>query len=163
MRLRLAAPLVLAFAFLTSTALAQATAASTQGIVKMPLAQGVSMDDAVQAMKIRANTLNFKSVGDLPLSKQLQAMGEKSRRLEVFQFCDPVTAKHMVEHDMNFAAYLPCRISLVEDAHGKGWLVMLDLTPIIEHANLTPPLKQEALKVRDTLNQIMQAGAKGEW
>ena len=46
-----------------------------QGIIKMPLAAGVSLDDAVQSMKIRANNLNIKMVGDLPLSKQIQAMG----------------------------------------------------------------------------------------
>lgn len=134
-----------------------------QTVVKMPLAKGVSLDDAVQAMKIRANSLNMKAVGELPLSKQIEAMGEKSRRIEIFQFCDPLTAKKMVEANIDFAAYLPCRITLVEDSKGQGWLVMMKLDPLIEGARLDPELRQEAIKVRDTLDEIMRAGAKGEW
>lgn len=158
------APLFLALALTLAPVGAQAKGDTSiaDSVIKMPLASGVSMDDAVQAMKFRANKLNFKSVGELPLSKQLQAMGQKSGRMDVFEFCDPLTAKHMVDQDINFAAYLPCRISLVQDAHGKAWLIMLNLTPIIDHANLSPALKKEALKVRDTLNSIMQAGAKGD-
>ena len=134
-----------------------------QMVVKLPLAKGVSLDDAAQSMKIRANNLNMKLVGEMPLSKQLQAMGEKSRRIEIFQFCDPLTAKKMVEANIDFAAYLPCRISLVEDAQGKGWLVMMNLDPLINANQLSPELKKEAIKVRDTLNEIMRAGAKGDW
>ena len=134
-----------------------------QTVVKMPLKEGVSLDDAVQSMKIRANTLNMKLVGELPLSKQLQAMGEKSRRIEIYQFCDPLMAKKMVEANMDFAAYLPCRITLAEDAKGKGWLIMMNLDPLINGTGLSPELKKDAMKVRDTLTDIMQAGAKGDW
>ncbi len=132
-------------------------------VVKIPLEKGISLDDAIQSMKIRANSLNMKLVGELPLSKQLEAMGEKSRRMEIFQFCDPLTAKKMVEHNVDFAAYLPCRISLVEDAKGQGWLIMMKLDPLIEGGNLDGELKKEAIKIRDTLTEIMRAGAHGEW
>lgn len=140
-----------------------ATSSIAQTVVKMPLKEGVSLDDAVQSMKIRANNLNMKLVGELPLSKQLQAMGEKSRRIEIYQFCDPMMAKKMVEANMDFAAYLPCRITLTEDAKGKGWLVMMNLDPLINGTGLSPELKKDAVKVRDTLTDIMQAGAKGDW
>lgn len=132
-------------------------------VVKMPLAKGVSMDDAVQAMKSRANELNMKLVAELPLSKQIIAMGEKSRRIEIFQFCDPLTAKKMVEYDIHFSAYLPCRITLVEDEKGQGWLLMMNLNLFLGDPKLTPALKTDAIKVRDTLEAIMQAGAKGEF
>lgn len=134
-----------------------------QHVVRVPLAPNVSLDDAVQSMKIRANNLNMKLVGEMPLSKQLQAMGEKSRRMEIFQFCDPLTAKKMVEANIDFAAYLPCRISLIEDEQGKGWLVMMNLDPLINAGGLSADLRKDAIKVRDTLNEIMQAGAKGDW
>ena len=134
-----------------------------QTVVKTQLATGVSMDDAVEAMKIRANNLNIKLVAEMPLSKQLAAMGEKSRRIDIYQFCDPLTAKKMVEYDMNFAAYLPCRIALVEDAKGQGWLVMMNLDILIQDAKLDPALKADAVKVRNTLTEIMQAGALGAW
>lgn len=167
MKLKIAAlPLVALLSFPVFAAEGGKAAAKldlAQTVVRMPLAQGVSMDDAVEAMKIRANNLNMKLVGELPLSKQLEAMGVKSRRTEIFQFCDPLTAKKMVEANLDFAAYLPCRITLVEDAKGQGWLVMMDLDLLIEGGKLSPQLKQEAVKVRDTLTEIMRAGAKGEW
>ena len=134
-----------------------------QTVVKTPLAKGVSMDDAVEAMKIRANNLNIKLVAEMPLSKQIEAMGEKTRRIDIYQFCDPLTAKKMVEYDINFSAYLPCRIALVEDAKGQGWLVMMNLDMFIQDPKLGAALKGDAIKVRDTLTEIMQAGAKGEW
>jgi uncharacterized protein (DUF302 family) len=134
-----------------------------QTVVKAPLAKGVSLDDAVEAMKIRANALNIKLVAELPLSRQLAAMGETSRRMEIYQFCDPLTAKKMVEYDIHFAAYLPCRIALVEDAKGQGWLLMMNLDLFIQDPKLDPVLKKDAVQVRDTLNEIMKAGATGAW
>ena len=134
-----------------------------QTVVKMPLEKGVSMDAAVEAMKIRANKLNFKLVAEMPLSKQIEAMGEKSRRMEIYQFCDALTAKKMVEYDINFSAYLPCRIAMVEDSNVQAWLVMMNLDMFIQGAKLSAPLQAEAIKVRNTLTEIMQAGAKGDW
>ena len=134
-----------------------------QTVVKRPLAKGVSMDDAVESMKIRANKLNIKLVAEMPLSKQLAAMGEKSRRMDIYQFCDPVTAKKMVEFDINFAAYLPCRIALVEDAKGQGWLLMMNLDMFIENPQFDTKLRADAVRIRDVLMQIMEAGATGAW
>ena len=44
-------------------------------VVKMPLAEDVGFDDAVESMKLRANMHNMKLVAELPLSKQVEAMG----------------------------------------------------------------------------------------
>lgn len=133
-----------------------------QTVVKMPIEDGVSMDDAVSSMKLRANIRNMKLVAELPLSKQIQAMGKKARRMEIYQFCDPLTAQRMVEANIHFAAYLPCRIALVEDQKGQGWLVMMNPDMMLQGTTLTPKLKAEAVKVRDALMDIMQAGANGE-
>lgn len=133
-----------------------------QTVVKVALAAGISPEDAVESMKLRANILNIKLVAELPLSTQIKAMGEKSRRIEIYQFCDALTAKRMVEYNMSFAAYLPCRITLVEDAQGKMWLMTMNLDLFIGHPKFDPKLKVEALRVRDTLLEIMDAGAKGD-
>jgi len=131
-------------------------------VIKMPLAAGVSMDDAVESMKLRANMLNIKLVAELPLSKQIKAMGQTSRRISIYQFCRPLTAKKMVEYDIDFAAYLPCRISLVQDTKGQAWLVMMNLDMLINSPSMDKKLLKEATKVRDDLMNIMRAGANGE-
>ena len=132
-------------------------------VIRMPLAHGVGLDDAVESMKLRANLLNMKLVAELPLSKQVEATtGKPERRMTIYQFCDALTAKQMVDYSMDFAAYLPCRIALIEDEKGQGWLVMMDLNILIDSAGLNPKLKEKAIEVRNNLESIMKAGANGE-
>ncbi|MHB1512656.1 MAG: DUF302 domain-containing protein [Acidiferrobacter sp.] len=131
-------------------------------VIKVPLAKGVSPKDAVQAMKIEANTVNMKYVGDLPLSKQLKLMGIKSGILTVYEFCSPPIAHIMVEADPAFAAYLPCRITMVA-SRGRVWLEMLNLNMIINGAHLKGKMRSQALRVRNDLDSILWAGARGNW
>jgi uncharacterized protein (DUF302 family) len=132
-------------------------------VVKMPLAKGVSLDDAAQSMKLRANLLNMQLVAELPLSRQVSAItGKPSPHATILQFCDALTARKMLDYSLDFAAYLPCRIALVEDEKGQGWLVMMDLNLLINVSNLQPDLKAKAVEVRDMLENIMRAGANGD-
>jgi uncharacterized protein (DUF302 family) len=131
-------------------------------VVRVPLEEDVTMDDAVDSMKLRANVLNLKFVAHQPLYKELQAMGIDSRRIEIFQFCDARIAWEMIKHDMNFAAYMPCRIALLEDEKGQGWLVMADLDFFTAVADLPPDFKAMAVKVRDNLQEIIEAGSAGD-
>lgn len=141
---------------------APATIPIEDTVVKQRINEGISMDDAVESMKLRANLLNMKLVAELPLSKQIEAMGKKARRMEIYQFCDPLTAQRMVEANIHFAAYLPCRIALVEDEKGGGWLVMMNPDMMLTGATLSTELKEQATEVRDKLLEIMDAGVKGE-
>jgi uncharacterized protein (DUF302 family) len=131
-------------------------------VLKVPLEEGVSMDDAVDSMKLRANALNFKLVAHLPLYKELRSMGVDSKRVEIFQFCDARIAHEMISYDIDFSAYLPCRITLIEDRDGKPWLVTLDLDKVMHGAELTPELMEKAALVRDNIREIMEAGAGGD-
>ena len=135
---------------------------SNAPVVRLPLSKGVSPNDCVQSMQLRANLLNMKQVGDLPLSEQVQAMtGKPQRLIRVFLFCDPLTAVQMVDGSLDFAAYLPCRITLVEDEKQHFWLVMMNLQPLIDSVPQGSPLRAKAEAVGKTLMSIMQAGAKG--
>lgn len=135
----------------------------SETVVKIPLAKGVSFEDAEQSMKLRANALNMKLVAELPLSRQVEAItGKPSRYATIFQFCDAMTARQMLDYSLDFAAYLPCRIALVEDEKGQGWLVMMDLNLLINAANLKPELRAKAVEVRDMLENIMRAAANGD-
>lgn len=153
--------------FLTAFAVTAAMAAGPQmniadTVIKKQIADNVSMDDAVESMKLRANTLNLKLVAHQPMYKELEALGIPSKRVEIYQFCDAGIGWEMIQYQMDFAAYMPCRISLVEDANGKGWLIMVNMDFFIGAANLPPDLKKKAEKVRDDLNSVIQAGAAGD-
>ena len=134
-----------------------------QTVVKMALADDVSADDAIEALQSKSVELNMKFVAHQPLSKELESRGVETGRLEIFQFCNPMDAHEMVKFNPIFAAYMPCRIALVEDQDGKTWLMMLNLDMLINNSPLTPELREIAERVNDTLTQIMEAGATGEF
>ncbi len=149
----------------TSPTAAKATEKILPNIYKIPLAKGVSMDDAVDSMKLRANALNIKLVAELPLSKQVEAMtGKPERRMTIFQFCDALTAKELVNLDMDFAIFLPCRIAMIEDKNGQAWLIMMDMNvnQLSKSAQMNSELTAKIKKVRDGLIEIMNAGARGD-
>jgi uncharacterized protein (DUF302 family) len=134
-----------------------------QTIRKIAIEDGVSMDEAAESMKLRANSLNMKLVGHQPLSKELESQGMKGvRRMEIFQFCDAKIANQMVEFNIAFAAYLPCRIAMVEDKDGKAWLITLNMDMMIRMGNLPPEMKDLGMKVRNSVYEILEAGAAGE-
>jgi uncharacterized protein (DUF302 family) len=122
----------------------------------------VSFDDAIDSMKLRANTLNFKLVAHMPLSEQIEAMGETSRRMEIFQFCDALIAKRMVEFNLVFAGYLPCRIAVIEGEDGSTNLVTMNMDLMLKAADLPPALAEDAQQVRDTIYSIVDAGVNGD-
>ncbi len=93
---------------------------------------------------------------------QEEAMGLESKRIEIFQFCDARIAKSMLDFNMHFAAYLPCRITLLEDKAGKAWLITMNLDILIQSADLSPELMEQAMQVKNAIQEIMQAGAEGD-
>jgi uncharacterized protein (DUF302 family) len=135
------------------------------GVYKIAIDRNVSLDDAAESMRLRANALNLKLVAELPLSKQVEAVtGKPQRIITIFQFCDAVTAKELIDLSMDFAVYMPCRIALIEDSDGQGWLVMTDINVdvVAKEKKLQQELTTRIKAVRDGLIEIMQAGAKGE-
>ncbi len=131
-------------------------------IQKFKIADDVSVEDAIDSMKLRANTLNFKLVADLPLSEQVKAMGEKSNYMRILAFCDALIAKKMVEYDLTFAGFLPCRIAVVQDDKGQGWIITMNMDMMLKGVKLPPDLQVLARKVRDTIYSIVDAGVNGD-
>ncbi|MBK8453387.1 MAG: DUF302 domain-containing protein [Thiofilum sp.] len=134
-------------------------------VVKYPLAEGVSPEDAEEAMKFVANEHNIKAVGELPLSQQVQLeTGKEQRFLKIYQFCNPQTAMKMVDFSDAFSAYLPCRIAMVQDKAGKYNLYSLDMDMMIYGGKTLPPeLHAEAVKVQEIITDIMKRGAAGDF
>ena len=139
--------------------------ASPTDVYKLAIDRSVSLTDAADSMRLRANALNIKLVAELALSKQVEAMTDRAQRtVTIFQFCDAVTAKDLIDLNLDFSVYMPCRIALIEDADGQGWLVMMDVNvdAVAKEKRLPQALKNRINEVRQSLVEIMQAGAKGE-
>jgi uncharacterized protein (DUF302 family) len=134
-----------------------------QSIQKWQIADGVSVQDAVDSMQLRANLLNFMLVSDLPLSEQVKAMGHEANYMRILAFCDALIAKEMVQYDIIFSGFLPCRIAVVEDDEGQGWITTMNMDMMLYAVDLTPELEVLATRVRDIIYEIVEAGVTGEF
>lgn len=132
---------------------------------KIPVDKGIKAAEVEEVMKFVANEHNIKNVGELPLYKQVEAsIGKPFRFMKIYMFCNAVTAAKMVTYSDAFSAYLPCRVTLLEDKTGQLWLYSLNMDLMI-HGGVSLPneLKKEALNVKETILDIMTRGASGEF
>ncbi|HEY9079514.1 MAG TPA: DUF302 domain-containing protein [Magnetovibrio sp.] len=127
--------------------------------------ESLSVDEVDETIKFVANEHNIKNVGELPLYKQVEAMsGKPYRFVKIYMFCNALTAAQMLDYSDAFAAYLPCRLSLVEDKEGRLWIYTLNMDPMIYGGKPLPPdLKAEAIKVKEIMLDVLDRGAKGDF
>ena len=132
---------------------------------KMQVDEGLKPAEVEEVMKFVANEHNIKNVGELPLYKQVEASTGKSFRfMKIYMFCNALTAAKMVTYSDAFSAYLPCRVTLLEDKNGKLWLYSLNMDLMIHGGTPLPDeLKIEALNVKKIILDIMKRGASGEF
>jgi hypothetical protein len=132
---------------------------------KVAVKEGLTPADVEDTMRFVANEHNIKNVGELPLSGQIEAMtGEKPRYFKIFMFCNALTAANMLDYSDAFSAYLPCRVSMVEDKEGKLWLYSLNMDAMIYGGKKLPrALKEEAEGVKEIIQDIMNRGAAGDF
>lgn len=125
---------------------------------------GVTVRDIEQVFEQVSAERNMKAVGELPLSKELEARtGKPQKFLKVYSYCTPATARMMVDFSPHMAAYLPCRLTVVEKEDGL-WIYTLNMDMMVKMGRKLPsPLKEEAWKVRETIYQMMDRAAKGEF
>jgi uncharacterized protein (DUF302 family) len=138
--------------------------------VKYPAKPGLSFDDVAEAMKSKANEINFKFVGHSPLWKDVVAISGKTDtpRVEFFSFCGALIARDLLDLSLEFAVFLPCRVAIVEDAKKQIWVLTLDwdvrwLDSSKNPNQISADLREKAIKVRESIDKIMKAGASGEF
>ncbi len=134
----------------------------TQTVAKMELAKSVSRDEAIVAMRNKAIELNMRLVGEQHVSKALEQRGEKTPYLAIFQFCNLSDAKAIVHNNPLYAAYMPCRIAMVEDTSGKTWLMMLNLDILVDNTLVSKDIVKTVIGVNQKMLEIMVAGTTGD-
>mgnify|MGYP002725446506 CR=1 FL=1 len=132
-------------------------------VVKMRLSPAITIEDATEAMLSKAVELNLALVGRQQMSAALGRRGIDSSHIEIFQFCNPEDAVKMVRYDIIYAAYMPCRIALVEDESGSPWLTTLNLNMMIEKDRLPDEIYRIAVTTNTKMMAIMTAGANGDF
>ena len=137
-------------------------------VAKKKVIEGVSFDEVVESMDLRANLLNMMKVGhNTPHTVIAGITGEPTPRLEFLNYCDVMTMRDILDYVPEFAAFVPCRIAVMEDAVGDIWLMTLDwdvrwLDTSPNPNKISAELREKAIAVREATESIMQAGANGE-
>jgi len=136
--------------------------------VKYKAKPGVSFDQVVESMMLRANEVNLKFVGKYLLWKEFRAVlnDDKAPRVEVFSFCDIAVGRELLKIIPEIVVFLPCRIAVMEDGDKNIWVLTLDwdatwLDQAGKHADITPELRKDVMAIRDKLDNVMRAGADG--
>jgi uncharacterized protein (DUF302 family) len=137
--------------------------------VKYKAKPGLSFDEVVESMMLRANKVNLKYVGNNLMWKDFEAvLGDSSApRVEVFSFCDIAVARDLLRIIPEMIVFLPCRIAVMEDADKNIWVMTLDwditwLDFAGKQMGITPELRAGAKAIRDQIDEVMRAGANGE-
>ncbi|MCU7923905.1 MAG: DUF302 domain-containing protein [Candidatus Thiodiazotropha sp. (ex Dulcina madagascariensis)] len=145
--------------------LIESKSAAEASIWRIPVAEDLTLEEVEETMKFVANEHNMSNVGELPLSQDISAkLGSEYRFVKIFLFCNSLTAAKMLDYSDAYSAYLPCRITLLEDQQGKLWLITLNMDMMIHGGEPLPAeLKEEALKVKEYILDIMNRGATGEF
>jgi uncharacterized protein (DUF302 family)/outer membrane biosynthesis protein TonB len=130
---------------------------------------GLSFDDVVESMKLRANQLNLKLVGENMMWKDFKAVlnDEAGPRIEVFSFCDIAVGRDLLKISPEFIIFLPCRFAVLEDKNKEIWLMMLDWNPewvegYKDRLAISDELWRGAIDIRQRMDNMMQAAANGD-
>jgi uncharacterized protein (DUF302 family) len=136
---------------------------------KIKAKPGLSFDEVLESMNLRANQLNFKYVGSNLMWKDFRAvLGDMdSPRIEVHSYCDIAVGRDLLKISPEFLVFLPCRIGVMEDANKDIWVMMLDwnldwVGGYEGSMGITPELAKGAKDIRDKMDDIMRAGANGD-
>lgn len=131
-------------------------------VAQVEIRSGVSFDDAVESLKLRANQHNLKFVGASPLYKEIEALtGKPARRMEIFSFCDGLVAQHMIEANPLMISFMPCRIALLEDTQGRRWIVSMMMAPAMIR-KLPAGVRKDAERIMAAMKDSMIAAGNGD-
>ncbi len=132
---------------------------------KVKVDKGITPDEIVDALNSVATEMGIKPVGDLPLSKEVALRtGKKQPYTRVLSYCNPAIAIEMVKWSMAYGAYLPCRITIMQDKNGDYWLYTLDLDMMIHGGKPLPPkMLSYGNRVKKTIYTMMDKAAHGDF
>lgn len=125
--------------------------------------EGIALADVIDAINAVGIKNNIKNVGELPLSEELKARGIESKAIHVMSFCNPETARKMIDFSPAMGGFLPCRVNIIEEEDGLHIYTMNMDMAIKMGKKMPEDLKVATMQVRDTMWEMLQKGKKGEF
>jgi len=101
----------------------------------------------------------FGVLGVHDLKAKLKEKGQDfARECRVYEVCNPVAAKRVLDTNLEISTALPCRISLYDAGKGVTRLATIRPTMLLDLFK-TAALKEVAKEVEETLVAIMEEAA----
>jgi uncharacterized protein (DUF302 family) len=101
----------------------------------------------------------FGVLGLHDLKARLREKGQDfAKECRVYEVCNPVAARRVLDTNLEISTALPCRISLYEAGNGVTRLATIRPTMLLDLFR-TPALKEVAKEVEETLVAIMEEAA----
>jgi uncharacterized protein (DUF302 family) len=122
-------------------------------LIKLPTEKTVKEAAASLEAAIQSNHFGLLHVHNLKETMANKGV-EFANECLVFEVCQPLQAKKVLEQNMDVATALPCRISIYEEG-GKTIMASLKPTTLLAMFN-TPQLAGVAQEVEDTIVKIMK-------
>ena len=138
--------------------------AATAATWSRKVSAGVSVQEIEEAFASVAAEDNLRPVGELFLSRELAIRsGQPQKFLKVYSYCDPQVARAIVDFSPPMSAFLPCRITVVEQDDGF-WIYAMDMDVLLKLGRPMPPeLRASVSKVRATILKMLDRAAAGEF
>ena len=123
--------------------------------------EGVSLEEVIDAINTVGINNNIRNVGELPLSEELKARGVETGVVHVMSFCNPDTARKMIDFSPAMGGFLPCRVNIIEKEDGL-YLYTMNMDMAIKMGRKMPPELYEAtMQVRNTMWEMLEKGSTG--
>jgi hypothetical protein len=125
---------------------------------------GVSPAEIEEAFLSVATEDNLRPAGEMTISRELELRdGKAVKFLKIYSYCDPVAARMMVEFRPALAAFMPCRIAVVEQTDGL-WIYTMNMDLLISDVHSFPPeLESTIRRFRASVVKLLDRGAAGEF
>lgn len=133
-------------------------------MIETKIADGVSNDTAVDTIKAITEERNMMVTGDVKMYTKDDAGPKEVKHARIISVCNLQTAKVFLNHSRYYGGFMPCRIMLIEYGNGDRFLVTMDLTLAIYGGKPLPPdMLKQALVVKETMEMLIERGAKGDF
>ena len=129
----------------------------------------LTFDEVIESLQSKAFDLNMRPTGhNTPYVILRETFDPESPRIEFLSFCDLTTMRMIMDYSLEFGAFLPCSIQVVEDADGQIWLTTLDwdirwLDSSPNPNRIPDDLRERAIRVRENIEAMMEAAATGDF
>lgn len=140
------------------------TNAAVSSVYEVAVAPGVTHEDVLLSLKSLSEGLNFVNPAHFPIGEHLKERGVRPEGpLEVHAYCNlSLGAEIMLDHP-EFVVFAPCRIGLYQR---QGQLYLGLSRPTHDLRNIQNPThraRKAAQALEDTLIDIVNKAAKGEF